>query len=165
MAASIVALLLGASAASARSLPPGNSGVDEYTPSVPGPGGPTALGGGGGHPDHLPGSVRARLRGADGPLLARIATSPALGAPGAGAGRGSHGDRAAASSGGNGASARSGASAGKGSGSLAAAVGDAAGDSSVWPLLGAMAVVAAAGFAALSRRRGGPRARSIPRRR
>src|SRR5919197_1285165 len=95
-----VALALGLAApaaAPAQTMPPNNGGIDQYVAPVPDSRGehPANPGHEGGDPSRLPPSVRGSLPpGAEGALLARLATDPGSGAPADGSGGGDgNGDR------------------------------------------------------------------------
>jgi hypothetical protein len=81
-AVAVLALTLSGPAAAQYTLPPDNSGADQYVPPTAGPGGNTPSSPGPGHPGSLPPGVRASLPpGSEGKLLTRIATDPGSGAP------------------------------------------------------------------------------------
>jgi hypothetical protein len=149
----LVALLgIAAPAAAQNSIEPNNGGATQYIPPAPEPGGdkpanPNAPG----NPSALPPSARAALPpGAEGDLLARIATSPGYGAPrSAGAGRG-HGD---GKSGGSGAASSRGARrAHEDGGSAVSAVASAASEPGVTVLLAGVLALSL-GMVALARSR------------
>ncbi len=138
------------SAAALPQVPPGNSEVDQYLPTVPGPGGDKPLGGGGGasRGSSLPPSTVAKLQAAGPDGAAAVAAAeqsdPSRGAAAAGGG------------GGSGASGSSG-SAGSAHKSVGGAVVDALSDGNsggmgiFLPFL--LCAVAAAGGYAVARRR------------
>ncbi len=119
--ASIAALALPSSALAVKCAPPGNSGVDQYYETVPGPScnGPPG-GSGHHHGHHLPGSTGRRLaaQGATGQAVAQLVanTSP-IGTAGSGAssasGSGAASNASAAGSNGTGGSGSAGAATGR----------------------------------------------------
>ena len=108
------ALLSASPAAAEYTLPPDNSGADQYVPPVPDAGGSRPSGPGTGTPGSLAPNVRASLpAGTEGRVLARLATDPGSGAPSAGARGSSGGGRGAAAGGGTSAGANSGGGGGR----------------------------------------------------
>jgi hypothetical protein len=90
LAAAITALALASPAGAQYSLPPDNSGADQYVPPVPDPGGNRPANPGHSKPGSLSPSVRRSLpSGSEGLLLARLATDPGSGAPSSASGQGS----------------------------------------------------------------------------
>jgi hypothetical protein len=155
----LVALLLTAAPAGAQSsIEPNNGGATQYIPPAPEPGGdkpanPTEPG----NPSALPPSTRAALPpGAEGDLLARVATSPGYGAPRSAGAAGAHG--------GSGSGGAGGASDARGArhlkheegGSAVSAVARAASDPGITVLLAALVALGLGTIAlARSRRRRG----------
>ena len=80
----VAATAASAAPAMAQSVPPDNSGVDQYVPSAPAAGGPQALRPGRGGGPLLDPSIAAQLGGGD-KLLGQLATDTGLGAPDGGA--------------------------------------------------------------------------------
>jgi hypothetical protein len=64
-----------------QSVPPDNSGGDQYAPSAPAAGGPKSFGSGGGRGAGLDPSIAARLGDGDDQILKALATDRGLGAP------------------------------------------------------------------------------------
>jgi hypothetical protein len=153
----LVALLATAAPAGAQSsIEPNNGGATQYIPPAPEPGGdkpanPAAPG----NPSALPPSTRAALPpGAEGDLLARIATSPGYGAPGAAKG-GNDGSGAGGSGLNSGGKGDARHAVREEDGSAASAVASAATDPGVLTLLAAaLALTLGAVALARSRRRG-----------
>jgi hypothetical protein len=151
----LVALLASAAPAAAQSsIEPNNGGATQYIPPAPEPGGDKpANPGAPGNPSALPPSTRAALPpGAEGDLLARIATSPGYGAPGAAKRGGHHGSGGGVRSGGK--SARHAVR--EEGGSAVSAVAGAASDPGVAALVAALLALTlgTVAFARSRRRRG-----------
>jgi hypothetical protein len=70
-----------AAPAMGQSVPPDNSGADQYAPSAPAAGGPKSFRSGGGSGGSLDPSIAARLGDGDDQILKSLATDRGLGAP------------------------------------------------------------------------------------
>jgi hypothetical protein len=100
VAAGALALLLASPAAAQETIPPDNSGADQYVAPVPDAGGNRPSGPGASRPGSLSPGARAALpSGSEGRLLARLATDPGSGAPSVAGGQASSGGSGSAGGG------------------------------------------------------------------